>query len=90
MTTIATLTLLVLGVFLIYSVLGPVALNVGRFLKRAWLYCPEHQEYARVGVHPFGAALTAAYGGPTLHVRRCSLLKGGEVCDEKCLAGADF
>lgn len=90
MSTTATLILIVLGVFLAYSVLAPLALNLGRFIGRSWLFCPEHQEYARVGVHPFAAAFTAGYGAPALSVRRCSLLPPGQACDEQCLNGAHF
>ncbi|HKI99361.1 MAG TPA: hypothetical protein VKB51_12890 [bacterium] len=90
MVTSLTLTVIFLGVFLAYVVAAPLLTNLGRFLYRAWLFCPEHEEYARVGVHPFEAALTAGYGAPQLAVRSCTLLKPGERCHERCLNGADF
>jgi hypothetical protein len=85
MTTSMMLSVVFLGVFLLYAIAAPVVTNIGRYLGLSWLLCPEHQEYARVGVHPFSAALTAGYGAPKLSVSRCSLLKPGETCEERCL-----
>ena len=90
MSTIPMLMLVILGVFLAYAIVAPVALNVTRFAKRTWLFCPDHQEYAQIRLHPLSAALTAGYGAPALSVRRCTLLKPDEVCDENCLRGAEF
>ena len=90
LTTAIITVAVVLGVFLTYAVLAPVIANLGRFMGRTWLFCPEHQEYALIGVNPLGAAFTAGYGSPSLAVRRCTLRKPGEVCDERCLEGADF
>lgn len=90
MTTSLILSVVFLGVFLLYAVAAPVLTNIGAFLRRTWLLCPERQEYASVGVHPFGAALSTGYGAPSLAVRTCSLRKPGETCDERCLAGAKF
>jgi hypothetical protein len=90
MTTSVIPILAVLGVFLAYALLAPIVMNVGRFAGRTWLFCPERHEYARIGVNAVGAAFSTAYGAPDVSVRACSLLKSGEVCDERCLAGAQF
>jgi hypothetical protein len=90
MTMTMLLTIVFLGVFVAYAIAAPFVSNIGRFLRRTWLYCPEHEEYARVGVHPMGAAVLAGYGEPPLSVRSCSLLKPGQRCDEGCLDGAEF
>ena len=90
MTTVTVLVLVFAGVFLAYTVGAPVLLNISRFLGRTWQYCPTHEEYARVGVHSLGAALTSGYGAPVLHVRRCNLLRPHESCDERCLEDARF
>ena len=90
MATSTVLILVVLGVFLAYTVAAPILLNVNRFIGRSWLFCPEHQEYAQVGVNTLGAAFTSGYGAPDLSVRRCTLRKPGEFCDEQCLNDARF
>lgn len=88
-TSLATI-IAVLAVFAGYTLLAPIVANLGRFWGSTWLMCPEHREYGRVRLNAVGAALTAGYGGPDLAVRRCSLRKPGEACDERCLHGADF
>lgn len=90
MSTSLILTIIFLGVFLAYAIVAPLLTNIGVFLRRSWLYCPEHAEYARVGIHPMGAALSTGYGAPHLSVRSCSLLKPGETCSERCLQDAKF
>lgn len=90
MATSLILTIVFLAVFLAYAVGAPLLTNLGVFLHRAWLFCPEREEYARVGVHAFGAALSTGYGAPHLSVRSCSLLKEGETCNERCLLNATF
>jgi hypothetical protein len=90
MTTTLSLILSVLGIFALYALVAPIALNVGRYVGRNWLFCPEHQEYARVGVRPLGAALGVAYGARSLSVRRCTLLGRGQTCDAQCLSGVQY
>jgi hypothetical protein len=90
MTTTLWIVVGVLGVFVAYTLVAPLALNVGRFLHRTWLFCPERKEHALVGVHALSSALRSAYGDPKLSVRTCSILKPGETCDANCLEKAAF
>jgi len=75
----------VLLVFALYSVLAPVALNYSRFTRPFRLPCPERHMNAAVEVKASSAALSSAYGGSRVHMRRCSLLLPGQGCDEACL-----
>ncbi len=89
-TTMLLVTVAVLGVFLSYTVLAPLAMNVARFVGRNWLFCPHRHRYGRVKLNALWAALSAGYGAPLLSVRRCSLLSKGETCDQRCLEEADL
>jgi hypothetical protein len=90
MTTSVMPILVVLGVFFAYALLAPIAMNIGRFTGRNWLFCPDREEYAQVRVNPLRAALSTSYGAPDVTVRTCTLLKPGQACDEHCLDGAKF
>jgi hypothetical protein len=77
----------ILVVFALYAIVSPLALNYARFASRFRLPCPERHVDASVEVKAAGAALTSAYGGARVHMRRCSLLLPGEGCNEECLKG---
>ena len=77
----------ILSVFALYSVLAPLALNVGRFRGGFQLTCPNGARPADVQVRAGRAALSTAYGDPQLRLRRCSLQRPGEWCNEACLKG---
>jgi len=90
MTTSLWIILAVLGVFAAYTLVAPLALNIGRFIGRSWLFCPDRREYAQVRLNAIRGALSSAYGNPHVTVRGCSIRNPGETCDEKCLHGAAF
>ncbi len=90
MTTSMTVAAAILAVFFGYTILAPVAANLGRFIGRSWLYCPKHRVFGAVKLNALSAALTAGYGEPMLAVRNCSLREPGQTCDERCLNGADL
>jgi hypothetical protein len=87
MTTLLLVSASILLVFVLYTVLAPVALNIGRFSGVLRLNCPNREESAEVRIHAGQAALSSAYGMPQFHQRGCSLLGAGENCDEACLKG---
>ena len=76
----------ILAVFLAYTVLVPTVLGLPQFIGKFRLPCPVHGAFAEVRLNSVGAALTSAYGEPSLHVRRCNLRNRGEECGEDCLA----
>lgn len=79
----------ILAVALGYMLIVPTALNLPRFLRRFGVDCPTYQTHADVEVNALSAALSAGYGAPHLHVRRCTLLNPWEKCDEGCLKCLD-
>jgi hypothetical protein len=87
MMILSVVLMTVLVVFATYTVLAPLALNLGRFDCGFALHCPERQEGAVVEVRAAGAALSSAYGEPSLKLRRCSLLAPGKACRQECLKG---
>jgi hypothetical protein len=87
MSTLIVVLSSVLLVFALYAIVAPLALNYARFAHRFKLPCPERHVNAAVEVKATGAALTSAYGGSRVHMRRCSLLLPGEGCNEECLKG---
>jgi hypothetical protein len=87
MTTLLIVFASILSVFALYSVLAPLALNIGRFRGGFRLNCPNGGRSADVKLHAGRAALSTAYGDPQLRMRRCSLQRPGEWCDEACLKG---
>ena len=90
MTTILMLTAAILAVFMGYALLAPLALNLHRFIKRNWIYCPVHESYGSLKLNAIGASLGSAYGFGNVHVRKCSLLEKGHKCEEACLKDAEF
>lgn len=88
--TVLILIAAVLGVFVAYSVLAPVSMNLSRFIRHPRVLCPVHKIYGTLRLNMFGAALSAGYGQPVMHVKDCSLLHPGEKCDEACLKDANF
>lgn len=90
MTISLILTVVFLGMFLAYAVGVPLVTQIGAYLHPVSVFCPGRETYARVGVHPLGAALSTGYGMPHLSVRSCTLLKPGEHCNERCLERATF
>jgi hypothetical protein len=87
MLTLGVVLTAIVAVFAVYTVLAPLALNYGRFGNGFRLPCPERNETAKVDVNAAGAAISSAYGLQRLHMRKCSLLSPGDVCDEACLKG---
>ena len=87
MLTLGVVMMVLAMVFVVYTVLAPLALNYGRFGNGFRLACPERNIHAQVDVNASGAALASAYGVRRLNLRKCSLLSPGEVCDEACLKG---
>lgn len=93
MTTLTT-TLIVLamivGIFLVYSVLSPTLMNFSRFLGHPRVFCPVHQEHGYLTLNSLVAAFTAGYGTPDVHVKGCTLLAPKESCAENCLKSIEF
>jgi hypothetical protein len=87
MMILSVVLMTVLVVFATYTVLAPLVLNFGRFDCGFALHCPDRQEGAVVEVRAAGAAISSAYGEPSLKLRHCSLLGPGEVCQQACLQG---
>ena len=81
---------IIFAIFLTYSVLGPVAMNLGRFVGRRSLPCPKHNAYGVMRFNVLGAALGVGYGPANPHVTKCSLRHPGEECDEACLKNVTF
>jgi hypothetical protein len=89
MITPVILIAVILGVFVLYTIVGPTAFNLNRFMGRFRLYCPSHATFADLRLNAFGAALTSAYGKPAVDVRKCTLLNEGEICGQDCLEELD-
>lgn len=87
MLTIVSVTAAILVVFVAYAAVAPMAMNLGRFWGKHSLTCPNRDVRAEVEVHPARAALAASYGAADLGLRRCSLLRPGDTCNEGCLRG---
>lgn len=87
MTTFLIVSASILLVFATYALIAPVALNYGRFGGGFEVKCPSRLQPADVRVAASRAAITSAYGSPSLRLRRCTLLRPGESCDEACLKG---
>ena len=81
---------IIFAVFLTYSVLGPVVMNFGRFVRGRSLPCPTYNAVGVMRFNVLGASLRAAYGPPDPHVKKCSLWHPGEKCDEACLKKVTF
>ena len=89
MITPVILIAVILGVFVLYAVVGPTLFNLNRFIGRFRLYCPTRATFAELRLNAFGAALTSAYGKPILDVRQCTMLHKGEKCGQDCLEELD-
>ncbi len=76
----------ILAVFLTYTLLVPTVLGLPQFIGKFPLPRPVHGAHAGVRLNPAGAALTSAYGAPSLHVRRSNPRNRGEECGKNCLA----
>ena len=75
----------ILIVFAAYTLLAPLLTNYGQFGNGFQLTCPDRNSRAQVDVNSVTAAIAKAYGVRRVFVRKCSLLKPGDVCDEGCL-----
>lgn len=87
MGTLVLVLAAIVVVFALYAIVAPIALNYARFTSRFRLPCPERHVDAAVEIKATSAALTSAYGGSHVHMRRCSLLLPGQGCNEECLKG---
>ena len=85
MNTLLMMGGLILAIFIGYTVLAPMMLNLPRFLGTYRLICPHSRAPAEVRIHPLQAALTAGYGMPQMRVSRCNQLSPNETCDQNCL-----
>lgn len=81
---------IIFAIFLIYSILAPVALNFNRFAGQRSLPCPHRNVNGIMQFNALGAALGTAYGRPIPQVKKCSLRHPGEECDEACLKDVTF
>jgi hypothetical protein len=85
MTTLAWVFAAILAVFLVYTMLAPTVLGLPAFMRTVNLACPYHPAVGRIRLNGVRAALTGAYGRPSLRVVRCNLLAPGKRCDQACL-----
>ncbi len=90
MTTTLIVLALIVGIFLVYSVLSPTLMHFSRFLGRPRVFCPVHQEYGHLTLNSLVAAFTAGYGTPDVHVKECTLLSAKETCGESCLKSIEL
>lgn len=81
---------IIFAIFLTYSVLAPVTLNFGRFAGRRTLPCPHHNTKGVLRFNALSAALGAGYGPPAPRVKKCSMMRPEEKCDEGCLRNVSF
>jgi len=87
MVMLSIVLMAIVMVFAAFTLFAPLALNYGRFHTGFCLHCPERDTGAVVEVNAASAALSSAYGGRNLRLRRCNLLAPGEVCRQACLKG---
>jgi hypothetical protein len=85
MSTIVLVSLAIIAVFFVYTVLAPIFFGLPGFMRPLALACPHKSVAANVRVEGTRAALTNAYGKPSLRVIACSLLAHGETCDQGCV-----
>ena len=85
MSTIVVVSLAIIAVFFVYAVLAPVFFGLPGFIRPFALACPHRGTTGNVRVEGIRAALTNAYGKPSLRVLACSLLGPGQYCDQACL-----
>lgn len=75
------LAVVVLG----YVLVAPAGLNLGRFVGRLRVQCPQRHQATWIKVNPLSAAISAPYGHAHTHVRACGLLGHNDRCGEECL-----
>ena len=80
---IVVLAVVALG--LLYVLTPLVADTFRRFRSPSLLSCPETGGPAEVGVDASRAALTSAFGRPSLRVKSCSLWPEKEGCKQDCV-----
>jgi hypothetical protein len=85
MTTPIAVSLAIIAVFFAYAVVAPVFFGLPGFMRTFQLACPHKPGNGDVRLEGTRAALTNAYGKPSLQVIGCSLLARGETCDRACL-----
>lgn len=74
----------VIGIAVLYVLAPHVAHTFGRFQAGRTVRCPETGTEARVAVNAARAAITSAFGGPSLHVEGCSLWPDRRGCARTC------
>ncbi|HSD50703.1 MAG TPA: hypothetical protein VLG48_04790 [Candidatus Methylomirabilis sp.] len=72
---------------LLYVLMPLMADTFRRFRGPRMLTCPDTGGKAEVGIDASRAALTSAFGQPTLRVKSCSLWPEKEQCRQECLTG---
>ena len=85
MTMVSYVLAAILAVFLAYTVIIPAAMWLPKFTRRFHLFCPTHHTYGDLHLNAMSAALTSAYGAPSISVERCNLRARGDRCPEDCL-----
>jgi hypothetical protein len=75
----------ILALALLYVLIPLMADTLRRFRGPRMLSCPEAGGEAEVGIDASHAALTSAFGTPSLRVRHCSLWPERERCKQDCL-----
>jgi len=80
---IVVLAVVALG--LLYVLMPLAADTFRRFRSPRRMSCPETGGPAEVGVDASRAALTSAFGQPSLRVKSCSLWPEKDQCKQDCL-----
>jgi len=80
---IVVLAVVALGV--LYVLMPLMADTFRRFRTPRMLTCPETGGKAEVGIDASRAALTSAFGHPSLRVKDCSLWPQKEQCKQECV-----
>jgi hypothetical protein len=75
----------ILTLALLYVLTPLMADTLRRFRGPRMLSCPEAGGKAEVGIDTSHAALTSAFGTPSLRVKTCSLWPDREGCKQDCL-----
>ncbi len=75
----------VIGIAVLYVLLPHVGHTFSRFRAGRTVRCPEAGTDARIGVNAPRAAITSAFGSPSLQVEGCSLWPERRSCAQACL-----
>jgi hypothetical protein len=75
----------VIGIAALYVLLPHVRHTFVRFRAGRTVRCPEAGTEARIGVNAARAAVTSAFGSPSVRVEGCSLWPDRRGCAQACL-----